>query len=380
MSAARLEVAKSYAALAPDNPARRLPRAPRRARPAAFTAAFDDRTLFYDCFWHEDGRRILLVGPPPRNLMRAFRQAVVRARPSGRALATRFFPSLSTMLTELRGAPAGTTQVEIELCGETFVLAVQPNAAAALSGRRLLFSVNRDNDLAWIREWATFHARLHGTDAVLLFDNGSTRYGPDEIAAVLRAVPGLAQVGVASWPYSFGPLDPAVRANPYWARFLQIATMSVVLRRYGALADGLLDCDIDELAGTRSGRSIYELARRARGGLVAFRGTWIEAVGTGTRHRDFTQRLADPRAATSRPRKWALDPSRAWVRRLSVHPYWHWIAGRPPLAKATPDDALYWHFRAINTNWKQTRNRPPAPDAPLETDLLLTAAFARLEA
>jgi hypothetical protein len=378
MSAARLDVAHSFAALAPDNPLRRLPRAPHRARPDAFTAAFDARTLFYDCFRHADGARILLVGPPPLNLRPALKQATLRARPSGAPLKARFFASLSTMVTELRGAPADTTAIEIAMGGEIFVLAVQPNGSAALSGRKLLFSVNKDNELGWIREWATFHARVHGTDAVLVFDNGSTRYGTDEIAAVLAEVPGLAQVGVASWPHSFGPIDPAVRANPYWARFLQIATMSVVLRRYGAAAYGLLDCDIDELAGTRSGRSIYDLARASRGGLVAFRGIWIEAVGAGPRHRDFTRRLADAEAATSRPRKWALDPSRAWVRRLCVHPYWHWIAGRPFWAKTMPEDALYWHFRAINTNWKQARTRPPVPTAELETDLLLAASFARL--
>jgi hypothetical protein len=378
MSAERLDVANSLAALAPDNPLQRAPHAPRRARPDVFTAAFDTRTLFYDCFWHADGERILLVGPPPLNLAPALKRAKVLARPSGTPLAPRFFASLSTMLTELRGVPKGTTDIEIETADERFVLAVQPNGSATLAGRRLLFSINKDNDLAWIREWARFHAQVHGTDAVLLFDNGSTRYAPDEIGAVLADVPGLAHVGVASWPYSFGPIDPAVRANPYWARFLQIATMSVVLRRYGAAAYGLLDCDIDELAGTRSGRSIYELARQSRGGLVAFRGVWIEAVGAGTRHRDFTRRLADTSAATSRPRKWALDPSRAWVQRLSVHPYWHWIAGRPLFSKATPDDALYWHFRAINTNWKQTRNRPPPATATLEPDLLLAAAFARL--
>src|SRR5690606_27540269 len=133
----------------------------------------------------------------------------------------------------------------------------------------------------WIREWAEFHARVHGTDSVIVFDNGSTRYQPAEIVETLRAVPGLAHVGVPSWPQSFGPIDPAVKVDPFWPRFLQIGSMSVVLRRYGARAAGLLDCDIDELAGTHSGESIYELARKSRGGLVAFRGQWVEAAPTG---------------------------------------------------------------------------------------------------
>jgi hypothetical protein len=239
--------------------------------------------------------------------------------------------------------------------------------------------VNKDNDLAWIREWAMFHAKMHGTDAVVLFDNGSTRYAPEEVQATLEEVPGIAFAGVPSWPYSFGPFDPAVKANPYWARFLQIASMTVALRRYGESAFGLLDCDIDELAGTTTGRSIYDMAKDSQGGIVAFGGRWIETTGDGKRHRDFTQRLADKRKAVSRPRKWALDPARKWVRKLSVHPYWHWIEGRPMFSKSMPPEAFYWHFRGINTNWKSERNAPPTAGVALETDPLLAAAFARLE-
>ena len=66
MSAAPLPVANSYAALSPDTPAGRVPRAKGRARPEAFAAAFDTRTLFYDCFRHAEGQRILLVGTPDR--------------------------------------------------------------------------------------------------------------------------------------------------------------------------------------------------------------------------------------------------------------------------------------------------------------------------
>ena len=102
MSVAPLPVANSYAALAPDNAAGRVPRAKDRARPAAFAAAFDGKTLFYDCFWHQDGQRILLVGPPPYGI--DYRGAVFTA--GGVSLRAKFHASLSTMVTELSGAPA----------------------------------------------------------------------------------------------------------------------------------------------------------------------------------------------------------------------------------------------------------------------------------
>lgn len=376
MSAATLPVANSYAALPFNNRVRRLPRAPDRKRPAAFNDAFDDRTLFYDCFWHMDGTRILLVGPPWVNIEAGYKLASYVALPSGAKLAPRFHPSLTTMVTELPNAPAGTTALQVTFAGEKLRLEVQPNSCRDLAGRKLLFSINKNNDLAWIREWAEFHAKIHGTDAVILVDNGSTRYEPAEILATLQAIPAIAHAAVPSWPYSFGPIDPAVRKDPYWARFLQIGSMSMILRRYGELCYGLLDTDIDELAGTHSGRSIFDLAHDSKGGLIVFRGTWIEATGPGARHRDFTHKLADPKAALSPQRKWALDPSRPWVRRLSVHPYWHWVQGRALFSKSMPEDALYWHFKGINTNWKAQRTAAPA--GPVVEDARLAKTFAGL--
>lgn len=376
MSAALLPAPSSCAALPESSPLRRQPRAPHRPRPQAFFDAFDDRTLFYDCFWSDDGRQILLVGPPPMNLRAAFASARFAAQPGGTALRAHFHASLSVMITALEGAPADTNAITVTIGGETLELPVQRSGAANLAGRRVLFGINKNNDLAWIREWALWHARAHGTDAVVLFDNGSTRYAAAEVAAVLAEVPGLQAIAVPSWPVRFGPIDPAVRTDPYWARFFQIGTMSVLLRRYGMRAYGLLNCDIDELASTMSGASLYELAKRSRGGLVVFRGTWIEATHQGTRHRDYRERVADDRAARSRQRKWVLDPSRDWVKRLSVHPYWHWIEGRPIFAKSMPRDATYWHFRGINTNWKQARTAPPT--APTVVDMQLAAAMRRV--
>jgi hypothetical protein len=369
-----LAAESSPGALSSDNPLRREPRSPERERPRSFHDAFDARTLFYDCF--RRGADVLLVGPPPLNLKPAFDAARFTAHPSRARLRARFYSSLSIMITSLADVPPDTETIEVEVAGEKLLLPIQRSSVDDLAGRRVLFSVNKNNDLAWIREWALFHATLHGTDAVVLFDNGSTRYGGDELAATLADVPGIAKVAVPQWNVSFGPIDPAVRVNPYWARFFQISSMSVTLRRYGESAYGLLNCDIDELAGTRSGISIYDLAKRSRGGLVAFRGTWIEASREGSRHRDYTRRLADRSAAESRQRKWALDPTRPWVRGLNVHPYWHWIHGRPIFSKTMPDDATYWHFKPISTNWKVKRTDAPAGKT--VEDAELAATFARL--
>ena len=343
-------------------PLRRLPRAPGRSRPEGFVRdKFEGRALVYDAFWHDDRKRILVVGPPPMTLGPLYKEARYFALPSRTALKASCFKSLSVMVTALAGAPEGTEQLKMHLGGATYELVVQPNGSRALAGRRVLFTMSRDNELAWIREWAHYHAAVQGTDAIVFFDNGSTRYGVAEIAATLKSVAGIAHAAVLSWPYRYGATDPAVRTNPYYGLFLQIASMSVALRRYGARAFGLLNCDIDELVATPEGTTIYELAHAARQGLVAMPGQFIEALpsGDGTggvyTHRDFGSRRRDAAARLSSPRKWALDPSRAWVGGLGVHPYMHWIEGRPPFGKTVLPEVFYWHFRGINTNWKEAR-------------------------
>jgi hypothetical protein len=374
--AARIvDTASSSAFLAEDPSLRRLPRRPGLARPEGFGAAFEDQALAYDCFWHGDGRRVLIVGPPPVNLWPHYRTA--RYAAGATALRVRYHRSLSVMVTELDGVPADATEVTMALGGEQR-LPIRPSHVADFAGSRLLFSINKNNELAWIGEWARYHAAVHGTDAVVLFDNGSTRYAPAEIAATLAAVPGLTRVAVPSWPHKFGPIDRTLRYEPFWSRFLQIASMSVLLRRFGMKAFGLLNCDIDELAAPAS-PSIYDQARQSRGGLVTFRGQWVEAAtaeGAPT-HRSFTQRLRDPERRLSRPRKWVLDPSRSWVGRLNVHPYWHFIKGRPLLSKSSPPELSYWHFRGINTGWKRGVTVPPAEA--LEADAPLRAAFERAD-
>lgn len=382
MTAAALLDAESSAALLPAG-VRREPRVPQRRRPQTFLDAFDARGMFYDCFWHQDGRRVLLVGPPAVNLVAGYALATFVALPSRTKVRQRNHSSLSVMITELRDVPEDSTAIAVTFGRDTVELPIRANHSRQLKGARILFGMNKNNDLAWIREWAAFHQRLHGTDTIILYDNGSTACSADDIAETLRSIPGLAHVAVPVWPQPFGRTDPAVRLNPYWAHFPQIASMTAVLRRYGANAAGILNADIDELVDAPGGRSIYEIAASLKHGLAVFRGRWVEAVpldGPAADHRGYGLVQRDSKRARSRPNKWALDPTRRWVANLDVHPYWHWIAGRPMFSKVSPEGARYWHFRGINTNWKTDRTSSlPAREA-LVSDTGLAAAFARAAA
>ncbi len=348
----------------------RLPRVPDRKRPPQFYEQFEDRALFYDCFWHHNGASVLLVGPPPANLLEHYKQAVFVVQPSGEEVSAEFFPSRSTMIARLAAVPADTTHIQMKFAGEAYQVALQPSLVDELAGARILFTMNKNNDLQWIYDWAAYHVKHHRADTLVLFDNGSTRYGLDKIEAALAQIAGLKKLVLFSWPYRFGRTDNRVFTYHYWAHFLQISSMGVVLRRLGMKADAILNCDIDELVSPFPGSDIFEVAQSAPYGIAPLSGSWVEAVvapsGSGRtrpegfRHGDFTYMRRDPFKYLC-PKKWACDPKQDWMEDLNVFPYWHRIMGAPERKITEKPVCSFWHFRGISTNWKQTRQQPDKP-------------------
>jgi len=355
-------VAHSPAFLPQDYSPLRKPRFGWRARPAEFGDNFESRALFYDVFWHADGKQVLLVGPPPRNLLPMLKRARYTVKGAKGRFKPRFFISQSVMIIALEGAPRDADILQFRVDDLEFMLPIGENLSDELAGRRVLFTMSKNNPLPWITAWADYHQRFHEVDAIVLIDNGSSAYTVAEIARALEKTR-IKEIIIVSWPYTYGAIDGAVIFTPYWTHFLQIAGLSLALRRFAARAEGILNCDIDELATHRTERTIFSALKNTPQGLLAMPGAWIEAYpGTGEQsdHRNFYYRLTDPEARLCRSRKWILDPKKDWVQNLDIHPYMHWINRRPRGSKSMPKDAYYWHFKGINTNWKLERNKVAA--------------------
>lgn len=375
-----VSVSHSLAILPADSPLSRKPRFGWRARPEKFYAGFEQKIVFYDCFWHADGKRILLVGPPPRNLLPILKQARYSTDNSQDDLISSFHISQSVMILELTSVPAGAQKINIVAPGMKFELDIQPNYSAALEGSRVIFTISKDNDLAWIRAWADYYQRFHGADTVVIVDNGSTKTTLVQLALALKQTK-IEHIFVLSMPYIFGEIDRSVLFNPFWTNFLQNCINTIVLRRFAAQAEGLLNCDLDELAVYKTGASIFDTLEHTPRGLLAMTGAWVESYSDHLEygdHRDFNYRLINTKERICKARKWVLDPKREWVKNLNVHPYWHWIEGRPRGAKTTNSNAFFWHFKGVNNNWKVKRNvtNTSRPDN-IELDQKLVEQFSK---
>ncbi|WP_439574517.1 hypothetical protein [Phreatobacter sp.] len=349
---------------------RRLPVRPAEHRPPDFDDKFDADTLFYDAFHDSDGR-VVLLGPPFLNLEPAVRAMQVTALPSGSAcrFELRNWNRHGQVLVQ---APPGTTGLDLSLPIGAVSVAISPGETDVFAGRRVMFTLSRNNRLAWIKDWLRFARDVHGADAALIYDNGSTAYRPEALRDAIAGVDGIAVARVVSWPFRYGP--QGLDATRFWdSDFCQLGVMEHARRRFLTRAAGAQNADIDEMLLTRTGRSVFEAAASDPFGVARYDGRWVSAPAMGTRrqrqptHRDhrFTLKKKPVRRygiltadAHACPPKWTVVPARIPDRvQWSVHAFGRWLPGR-----RKSSDFSYRHFMAITDNWKYQRSGSEGTD------------------
>ena len=281
---------------------RRNPARPPEHRQPGFDTQFDYRTVLYDCFWSPDRRRAVCLGPPLFNLEPLVVAAVERA--FGRKFFSRCEIRHLDRNAQIWANSRAPRVAFNEDCFKQRAVAVQPNHCEWFRGKRVLLTKSKNNDLTWIRDWATFYVANHGCNAVLFYDNASARYGTQEIHETLSSIAGLETVVVVGWPYRYG-----VNAGPsgMWdSDFGQYGVLEHARHRFLAWADAVVNADLDELVVTRSGESIFDLVRRSRTGYLEYPGIMIENAtdmndGDARRHCHYIFRRAPPRPATASP-------------------------------------------------------------------------------
>jgi len=338
-------------------------------RPVAFREPdyldkFDQHVMIYDVI--RSGDSAIAICPDLSACNMQVEAATFFAEPSGEAVvgvrygfdrhARILFEGLASNVTALRVAGP---------CGEK---ALYPGRArlGLFDGRRCLLTISKNNSLEWIVDWARFHVQTAGADALLLYDNGTTLYTPEELAEAL-ADTGLEALVVVRWPYKWGPLGFQVRhRRRYWdSNFAQIAMFEHARWKYLAKARSVLNLDVDELAVSNiPGHTVFESVEAGPGGYMVFEGVWIEA-GTASashppRHRDF-RFTNDPPSPS--PTKWACVPARTPE---GVNWATHALrTGRKTRYRGNDlsQDAVFFHFRGVTSAWKTERKQVLNEDA-----------------
>ncbi|WP_156163674.1 hypothetical protein [Demequina subtropica] len=340
--------------LAEDAPIFRNPPRPPEKREPGYMERYDSHTVIYDAVLGE--QEIRVIGPGMRNLGPLVRESrwsldgvevepSITARPKSLRVDVRlpegFEPRAEGHRLEIDG-PLGPVS-----------LGLSPRSTGIFKGRRVLLTLQKDNDLQWIRDWLRFYAREHGVDAVLVYDNGSTAYTPEELREAIESVDQIEAGVVAVWPFKFGPASWA--GVPHDSKYLQLAVMVHSRYTYLAEAVGVINADIDELAIVEGRRTLFDLMEESPDRALLYQGRWIEnasvaPVSDPARFTDFA--YYDPQGEPTR-KKWVSDPTSRGPGRWYIH-------GINALKVKDPDPRVtLCHFRGISTGWKYDRSQVP---------------------
>ena len=390
-----LDLAERVAIVAPKpvllssfSSARRQPVRPIAHRDDGFDAKFDADTLFFDAFFGADGR-IVLMGPPFLNLLPALQTMTLTAGPS-RAPCQFEIRELDRHAQIHVRAPDGTTSLTLTATFGTVEIAISASEIDLFAGRRVLFTLSRNNHLRWVKDWIRFARDIHGADAVLFYDNNSTHYTKADLADAIGSLDGLAVVRVIDWPFRYGP--QGLDAWRFWdSDYCQHGAWEHARRRFLAAARSAQNADVDELVVPLTGSSVFEAAERDRFGITRYCGRWVTGIsdrpaterderrhtdyGVVTRERMVRRYGLFQVDAERSPQKWTVVPSRC-----PDGAQWraHSIAGWLP-ARRTTGAFSYRHFREINDSWKYDRVGTHTFDATLhEEDTALKVLFERV--
>ena len=371
---------------------RREPARPVNRRPANFAAQFDELTVVYDCFRLKP-TQVMLMAPPLNRFDSILDSLSVQSLPgSGECryqLEHKFtlgFPSRRTdnLCRILVDVPEAADSLRLKSkAGET-VLAIRPKSSQLFRDRRVLFTLSKDNDPRWICDWMRFHRDLQQADAVLLYDNGSTAYTTQSLLQAMQQVAGFSTIVVMEWPYKYGP--QGIGRGTWDSAFCQDGAMEDARWRFLGDAQGVLNCDVDELA--LSDTNLFEQVANSSSGCIRFPGRWVNAPKNATStsvptHRESTyQLLPQWRWKSLRlkdinlcPTKWVVVPNRC---PQQTHWTAHEIVGMSS-ESMKPAQGFYRHFRQISTNWKNNRRDiERADELRYQEDRKLQEAFTKV--
>jgi hypothetical protein len=324
----------------------RIPPRPPESRQAGYDLAFDRKTLFYDVF--RVGSQVMLIGPPLLNLRSAVKSTSFFADYKSVSVAAQFI-DLDRTSRSILECDRRAQSITFEFPDFAVCAGIGADGTELFQGRRAIVTKSRNNRLRWIEDWLTYHVRIHGADAVLLYDNNSDAYDLDAIRNTVAKVQGIKVAVIVVWNYLFGP---GGWPSEIWdSDYCQYGALEHARWRFLRRARSVLHCDIDELVVSTDDRTVFEHAESHEAGFVEFRGRWIENIRVNFEAADHQEPLhavfgyyaADSLHSST---KWCAVPTA-----IADHRQWlvHQISGSPLTCEQA---LLYRHFKGITTHWK----------------------------
>ncbi|WP_194949740.1 glycosyltransferase family 92 protein [Actinomyces trachealis] len=381
-----LEITPASIILPNDFPLKRDYARPSRFVTEDYIEKYDDNTLFYDVFIV--GREIVAVSPPLLNLefLLSDCRLVCDGEEKEIQVSVESFSLERTQLSRIR-IPDDVHSVDllrlyVMLDGKSYTFSVAPalDMNEPLRNRKGLMTLQLNNELDWIEDWARYYQGIHGVDAVVVYDNGSSSYSSSDIAAHLSEITDLKTVIVVHWPFKYGPQGKpwAGPDVPWDSDFCQIGALQDASLRFFAHAS-FINADIDEFIVPLADVTVFDALEGVEGGVLGVVGQAIAPVSSNV---DYPLRADAPprvfnlwekgevfriggRKWVGRPERWPENAqcTAHYVRKVAYEP-----DSRFSLA----------HFMPVNNGWKRSdRIATRVSHEGLRPDFALVAALFR---
>ncbi|MDX8348014.1 hypothetical protein SLH49_08450 [Cognatiyoonia sp. IB215446] len=337
----------------------------------AFWERYDTDTLIYDSVWRPERRLLSLYLPKMFNFETVLQRCTFRL--GTKNIAPKRSKYIRFDRLDFKAEPTGLP-FQLETPGGALDLPVHDAAAGRFAGKNVIYTMVRNDDLIWIRDWVLAHQRNHGADAVLIANNGSTEYDSATLAQAISDVPGIVVADVLDVPLRHGPAPKSVSGVGF-AKFLQTACLNLVRDRFFEQARAVLLCDVDELVTAPEGHSIFDATARSFTKYRPIGGSWRFAAEKDglLRHADHV--LGDE---TNHPcaDKYCIVPDSFFGRMgWSVHS----LENVNRRIFRPRGSFRFYHCRGISTSWKGPRKGHSARAGPpdLATQDFMTKTFAK---
>ncbi|RKF13517.1 hypothetical protein D6850_14565 [Roseovarius spongiae] len=321
--------------------------------------AFDDATLFYDVFRSGAPDTVYAVGPPLKQTFRRFLKRAALTLDGVPAKMREISQSRRASILEITAPVRTPVTLGISHPQLSFSIAIAPDNLHRYADRRAMFTLSRNNTLEWVRDWARFHVETQGVEAIVLFDNASDIYHADALAEVLDKIDGLATFDVVPAPFQYGPIGLGRELTS--ARYLQFGVFEITRLRFLQDAAGVLNMDIDEMAYTPKGATVFDIAADTDAGFLTLPGSWrYPEPGAPMMHGAHTMRHSGEEEPMYP--KWCLLP-----RGPHLGKSWrtHGLKGVPDQVE---EGCGFFHCRMISESWHYDRSE--YADLALEPDPL----------
>lgn len=352
----KIYIIKPESVLLPDDSLiKRVSIRPDNLRQTDYEDKYDYLTLCYDVFFSNG--YVYLSGPPAYGLEKLFQDATFYL--DDEDVSSKIEVIMMDRAQRVR-IPAKVKPTEMIWENSVFRrrITVTDNENSLFRNKNTIFTLSKNNDLNWIRDWIVFYRDKYQIDSVLLYDNSSQSYNLEEMATFLAKEDLKVDIVLVDWPYKYGPQGSVKDNLPWDSDFCQHGAMENAKEKYLKDANTVFNVDIDELVFIKNKTNFYTKLNEY--GIIHIPGIWISAEPRLAHEfnnvKTYQDYICINRNEIFSPYKWAVSP-----KHIKFECQWttHKVVSlgndlRKFVLKISYKDN-YYHFKAINTSWKYDR-------------------------